>query len=90
MDLVYEGGLEYSATRLGDTAEYGDYYAGPQIIDEHVKEIEMQGLLNRIQAGEFAEEWLAENAAGRERFLQMRSEAQVCPEWSRSGRNYAR
>jgi ketol-acid reductoisomerase len=75
VDLIYEGGLEYMRYSVSDTAEYGDYYAGPQIIDEHVKDT-MQGLLNRIQAGEFAEEWLAENAAGRERFLQMRSDAQ--------------
>jgi ketol-acid reductoisomerase len=75
VDLIYEGGLEYMRYSVSDTAEYGDYYAGPQIIDEHVKDT-MQGLLNRIQAGEFAEEWLAENAAGRERFLQMRADAQ--------------
>ena len=75
VDLIYEGGLEYMRYSVSDTAEYGDYYAGPQIIDEHVKET-MQGLLNRIQAGEFADEWLAENAAGRERFLQMRADAQ--------------
>ncbi len=75
VDLIYEGGLEYMRYSVSDTAEYGDYYAGPQIIDDHVKDT-MQGLLNRIQAGEFAEEWLAENAAGRERFLQMRTDAQ--------------
>lgn len=75
VDLIYEGGLEYMRYSVSDTAEYGDYYAGPQIIDEHVKET-MQGLLNRIQAGEFAEEWLGENAAGRERFLKMRADAQ--------------
>ena len=75
VDLIYEGGLEYMRYSVSDTAEYGDYYAGPQIIDEHVKDT-MQGLLDRIQAGEFADEWLAENAAGRERFLQMRADAQ--------------
>ena len=58
VDLIYEGGLEYMRYSVSDTAEYGDYYAGPQIIDDHVKET-MQGLLDRIQAGEFAEEWLA-------------------------------
>ena len=44
VDLIYEGGLEYMRYSVSDTAEYGDYYAGPQIIDEHVKET-MQGLL---------------------------------------------
>ena len=36
----------------------------------------MQGLLDRIQDGSFAEEWIAENEAGRERFLDMRASAQ--------------
>jgi len=75
VDLIYEGGLEYMRYSVSDTAEYGDYYAGPQVIDDHVKET-MQGLLNRIQDGTFAQEWIAENEAGRERFLAMRSEAQ--------------
>jgi ketol-acid reductoisomerase len=71
VDLIYEGGLGYMRYSVSDTAEYGDYYAGPQIIDDHVKET-MQGLLTRIQQGEFAREWLAENEAGRERFLALR------------------
>jgi len=75
VDLIYEGGLEYMRYSVSDTAEFGDYYAGPQVIDEHVKET-MQGLLNRIQDGSFAQEWIAENEAGRERFLTMRTDAQ--------------
>ena len=75
VDLIYEGGLEYMRYSVSDTAEFGDYYAGPKVIDDHVKET-MQGLLDRIQDGSFAEEWLAENAAGRERFLSMRESAQ--------------
>jgi len=71
VDLIYEGGLGYMRYSVSDTAEYGDYYAGPQIIDDHVKET-MRGLLGRIQVGEFAREWIAENEAGRERFLAMR------------------
>jgi ketol-acid reductoisomerase len=60
---------------VSDTAEFGDYYAGPQIIDDHVRET-MRGLLARIQDGSFAQEWIAENEAGRERFLSMRETAQ--------------
>lgn len=71
VDLIYEGGLGYMRYSVSDTAEYGDYYAGPQIIDDHVEET-MQQLLDRIQKGEFAREWLAENEAGREKFLAMR------------------
>jgi ketol-acid reductoisomerase len=74
VDLMYEGGLKYMRYSVSDTAEYGDYYAGPKIIDDHVRE-QMQGLLARIQDGSFAREWLAENAEGqRKGFLQMRKE----------------
>jgi ketol-acid reductoisomerase len=75
VDLIYEGGLEYMRYSVSDTAEFGDYYAGPQVIDDHVKAT-MQGLLDRIQDGSFAQEWIAENEAGRERFLGMRERAQ--------------
>ena len=71
VDLIYEGGLGYMRYSVSDTAEFGDYYAGPQIIDDHVKET-MRSLLGRIQSGEFAREWIGENEAGRERFLAMR------------------
>ena len=75
VDLIYEGGLEYMRYSVSDTAEFGDYYAGPQVIDDHVKET-MRRLLGRIQDGSFAREWIAENEAGRERFLSMRASAQ--------------
>jgi ketol-acid reductoisomerase len=75
VDLVYEGGLEYMRYSVSDTAEFGDYSAGPKVIDDHVKET-MRGLLARIQDGSFAEEWIAENEAGREKFLGMRERAQ--------------
>ncbi|CAA9570990.1 MAG: Ketol-acid reductoisomerase (NADP(+)) [uncultured Thermomicrobiales bacterium] len=71
VDLIYEGGLGYMRYSVSDTAEFGDYYAGPQIVDDHVKGA-MRGLLGRIQSGEFAREWIGENEAGRQRFLAMR------------------
>ncbi|MCC6313668.1 MAG: ketol-acid reductoisomerase, partial [Thermomicrobiales bacterium] len=79
VDLIYEGGLGYMRYSVSDTAEYGDYYAGPRIVDDHVKAA-MQELLGRIQRGEFAEEWIGENEAGRGRFMAMRkagAESQV-------------
>ncbi|MBA3416323.1 MAG: ketol-acid reductoisomerase [Chloroflexia bacterium] len=71
VDLIYEGGLGYMRYSVSDTAEFGDYYAGSQIVDDHVKET-MRSLLGRVQSGEFAREWIGENEAGRERFLAMR------------------
>ena len=75
VDLIYEGGLSYMRYSVSDTAEYGDYYAGQQIVDGHVREI-MGTLLSRIQDGSFAKEWIAENEAGRDKFLAMRAAAQ--------------
>jgi ketol-acid reductoisomerase len=64
VDLVAEGGLERMRFSISDTAEFGDYYAGPKIIDEHVKE-NMRQALKDIQDGTFARTWILENQAGR-------------------------
>ncbi len=63
-DLIYQGGLSYMRYSVSDTAEYGDYTRGPRVIDEMVKE-EMQIILEEIQDGSFAREWILENQAGR-------------------------
>ena len=73
VDLLYEGGMEYMRYSVSDTAEYGDYSRGPRIIDEHVKE-NMRKVLDEIQDGSFAREWIAENDEGRPRFRQLREE----------------
>lgn len=71
VDLIYEGGLTHMREVVSDTAEYGDYYAGPQVINADTK-LAMKALLGRIQDGSFAREWIAENEAGREKFMAMR------------------
>ena len=63
-DLIYQGGLSYMRYSVSDTAEYGDYTRGPRVIDEMVKE-EMGMILEEIQDGSFAREWILENQAGR-------------------------
>jgi ketol-acid reductoisomerase len=73
VDLIYEGGLSYMRYSVSDTAEYGDYHAGPRIVDDHVQEA-MKQLLGRIQDGSFAKQWIAENEGGREKFLSERQE----------------
>ena len=78
VDLIYEGGLNYMRFSVSDTAEYGDYYAGPQIINEQVKAT-MKEILGKVQDGTFAKEWIAENQNGRGRFLDMRQAAQTHP-----------
>jgi ketol-acid reductoisomerase len=64
VDLIAEGGLERMRYSISDTAEFGDYYAGPKIIDDHVKQ-NMKQVLKDIQDGSFARTWILENQAGR-------------------------
>jgi len=64
VDLLNEGGMEYMRYSVSNTAEYGDYTRGPRVIDENVKNT-MKTLLNEIQTGEFAREWIIENMASR-------------------------
>jgi ketol-acid reductoisomerase len=74
VDLIYEGGLTRMRHVVSDTAEYGDYYAGPQVITEDTKQA-MKQILARIQDGSFAREWIAENESGRKNFLAQREAA---------------
>ena len=72
VDLLYEGGLSYMWYSVSNTAEYGGYVTG-DLMEDLVKE-EMQGVLQRIQNGEFAEEWIRENKEeGRRNFYGRRS-----------------
>jgi ketol-acid reductoisomerase len=64
VDLIAEGGLERMRFSISDTAEFGDYYSGPKIIDEHVRE-NMRRVLKDIQDGTFARTWILENQSGR-------------------------
>ncbi|MCZ6615234.1 MAG: ketol-acid reductoisomerase [Chloroflexi bacterium] len=73
VDLIYEGGMEYMRYSVSDTAEYGDYSRGPMVIDQHVKD-NMRRVLDAIQDGSFAKEWIAENDEGRPRFNRLRQE----------------
>jgi ketol-acid reductoisomerase len=70
VDLLYQGGLSYMWYSVSDTAEYGGYVVGDSF-ENMVKE-EMAGVLQRIQSGEFAKEWIKENVDGRPNFAQRR------------------
>ncbi len=74
VDLIYQGGIKYMRYSVSDTAEYGDYTRGPQVIDAHVRET-MKKVLAGVQDGTFAREWMKENEEGRKRFLEMRATA---------------
>jgi ketol-acid reductoisomerase len=63
VDLLWEGGIEWMRHSVSDTAEYGDITRGPRIVTAETKE-EMRRILEEIQSGEFAREWMAEYEAG--------------------------
>jgi ketol-acid reductoisomerase len=67
VDLMYEGGMSFMRYSISDTAEWGDYTKGPEIIGEEVRWA-MQEALADIQDGTFAKNWLLENMVGRPRF----------------------
>ena len=71
IDLVVKEGLSFMRYSCSDTAEYGDYTAGPKIITEQTREA-MRGILKDIQDGSFAREWILENQANRPHFNAMR------------------
>lgn len=72
VDLIYQGGLSYMRYSVSDTAEHGDYTAGPKIVDDHVKGV-MKQLLTDIQDGTYARNWVLENQAGRPAFNLVRA-----------------
>jgi len=71
VDLLYEGGMANMRYSISNTAEYGDYSRGPRLITEETRK-EMKKILQEIQSGEFAKEWIAEHRSGQIRFKKMR------------------
>jgi ketol-acid reductoisomerase len=78
VDLMYRGGLAYMRYSISDTAEYGDYTAGPRLVTDATR-AEMKKILAEIQDGTFATNWIRENETGRTQFDQMRSKEAAHP-----------
>jgi ketol-acid reductoisomerase len=74
VDLMYEKGIQGMRHSISNTAEYGDMTRGKRVIGEETRAA-MRKILDDIQSGEFAKEWIAENQAGGENFDRMREEA---------------
>jgi ketol-acid reductoisomerase len=70
VDLMYEGGLAEMWDSVSDTAEYGGLTRGDEILDDAVRE-NMEAVLEDVQTGEFAREWVAENQANRPVYNQL-------------------
>jgi ketol-acid reductoisomerase len=75
VDLIYRGGLSYMRYSVSDTAEQGDYSAGPRIITAQTR-AEMKKILAEIKDGSFAKKWVEENEKGCPNFLATRHREQ--------------
>jgi ketol-acid reductoisomerase len=64
VDLIYEGGISWMRESISDTAEYGDMVKGKKVITAETRK-NMKKILEDIQNGSFAKEWIDENKAGR-------------------------
>ncbi|MFV0259915.1 MAG: ketol-acid reductoisomerase, partial [Acidimicrobiales bacterium] len=78
VDLMYEEGIAGMRYSVSDTAEYGDLTRGPRIINDSVK-AEMRTILDEIQTGKFADEWVAESRSGRGNFHRLEQEGHDHP-----------
>ena len=74
VDLFYEYGIQGMRKRVSDTAEYGDYSRGKKIISEKTRKV-MKKILDEVQSGKFAREWIRENKKGRPNLNKWRQEA---------------
>jgi ketol-acid reductoisomerase len=78
VDLIYQGGLDYMRYSISNTAEYGDYVRGPQIITEDTRAA-MRKALAEIKSGQFAREFILENKAGKPMFQALRRQERAHP-----------
>jgi len=78
VDLIYEGGIANMRYSISNTAEYGDYTRGPRVVTEETRK-EMKRILDDIQSGRFARDWVQECQAGQPSFKAMRRRAAEHP-----------
>jgi len=71
VDLIFEGGIANMNYSISNTAEYGEYRSGPRIVTAETK-AEMKRVLEDIQSGRFARDWMLENKVNQASFKSMR------------------
>jgi ketol-acid reductoisomerase len=64
IDQIYRSGVIGMLKAVSDTAKFGGLSIGPKIIDSHVRQ-NMIDAAARVRNGDFAKEWLNEDARGR-------------------------
>jgi ketol-acid reductoisomerase len=72
-DLLYERGLTGMREAISDTAEWGGYKTGTNLIDERVRQA-MRETLKNIEDGDFAREWVEEARNGKPTLKRLRKE----------------
>lgn len=78
VDLIYEGGISNMRYSISNTAQFGDLTRGPRIVNEDTKK-EMKKILNEIQSGEFAREWILECRANKPVFNALTKKGEAHP-----------
>jgi ketol-acid reductoisomerase len=77
-DLIWAGGIQGMRKRVSDTAKWGDVKCGPRVVDATTK-AKMKQLLDEIQSGQFAREWIAEHRNGRLEFTRLMQQDESHP-----------
>src|SRR6202451_2722685 len=78
VDLIYAGGIANMNYSVSNTAEYGEYVSGPRVVDDETR-AEMKRVLDDIQKGKFARDWVLENKAGQASFKATRAKGDAHP-----------
>src|SRR5215813_4784604 len=78
VDLIYEGGIANMNYSISNNAEYGEYVTGPRVVNDETKK-EMKRVLNDIQSGKFARDWMLENKVNQTSFKATRAKLAAHP-----------
>jgi ketol-acid reductoisomerase len=78
VDLIYEGGIANMRYSISNTAEYGDMTRGKRVVGQETRQA-MKKILDDIQSGTFADEWMTEYRCGQPHFRELRKEASKHP-----------
>ncbi len=78
VDLIYQGGISDMHYSISNNAEYGDLTRGTFLIDENVK-AKMKKILEDIQSGKYATEFMKEMNSGSENFKKLREKSENHP-----------
>jgi len=83
-DLMYDGGLHYMRTHISRTAAWGSFTSGSRLVTEETRRA-LASVLDDIESGKFAREWLAE-ARGGQKHLDARIQDESKHEIESAGR----